>query len=287
MDRIFSYIDYRAYLKDFYEEKKSTTTFFSYRWFAQKAELSSPVFLKRVMEGDRSLTPATLEKFIVGLGLEEKEAEYFRVLVAFNQSKTAIEKQKNYAIMLSMVDFVKNHQLEADQYSYFDNWYTPVIRELVCMKEYGDDYSALAMDVVPPINRREAHESILLLERMELITRDESGKYIQTEPAVTSGNGQSPMLKLARKAFHEQVIKLAGRSLTESDPKDRHAVSITMGISRACYDVLVQEISRFQERVVAIVDNDHASEQVFQMNMHLFNVSTPQPSSESPEEEEC
>lgn len=283
MKKIFSYIDYRSFLSDFYDHKKSTTTYFSYRWFAQKSGITSPAFFKRVIDNTRNLTQTSVEKFIIGLGLELKEAEYFRVLVAFNQAKTSVEKQKNYAIMLSMADFVKNHQLESDQYRYFDNWYTPVVRELVCMFDFEDDFSKLASTVFPPLNRKEAEDTVNLLLRMELISKNEDGTYEQTDPAVTSGKNQDPMLKLARRSFHEQVIELASKSLMSANPDDRHAVSITMGISRCCYEVILQEISQFQERLVSIVNNDQKSEQVFQMNMQLFKVSEPTSSDENSE----
>lgn len=272
MKKLFSYIDYRLYLSDYYQEMKENTRYFSYRWFAQKADISSPAFLKRVIDGDRNLTQNTVEKFIIGLGLENKEAEYFRILVAYNQAKTSVEKQKNYSQMLSMADFVKNHQLSADQYRYFEHWYSPVIRELVCMHDFQDNFSQLASLLSPPINTHQARTSVKLLERLELIKKDESGIYKQTNPAVTSGTGQSDILKMVRLSFHQQVIQLASDALENLPREDRHAVGITMGISRSCYDVIVQEMEQFRQRIVTIIDNDTDSEQVFQMNMQVFKV---------------
>ncbi len=273
MKKIFSYTNYRDYLADYYREMKETTRYFSYRWFAQKAEISSPTFYKRVTEGDRNLTQSTVEKFISGIGLESKEADYFRILVAFNQAKTNSEKQKNYAIMLSMADFVKNHQLSADQYRYFEQWYNPVIRELICMYDFNEDFARLGSLVTPPIQIRQTKAAVRLLERLELIKKDSQGCYRQCDPAITSGSDQDSILKLSRLSFHQQVIKLAAESLGNLPKEDRHAVGITMGISRSCYDVIVQEIEQFRQRIVSIVDSDNHSEQVFQMNMQMFKVS--------------
>ena len=54
---VFDYLDYRAFLRDFYARAKATRRGFSFRAFSRKARLGSPNHLKRVMEGDRNLTP--------------------------------------------------------------------------------------------------------------------------------------------------------------------------------------------------------------------------------------
>ena len=86
MEKVFTYIDYRKFLLDYYNEKKATTHFFSYRYFFNKASIKSPVFLKQVIEGERNLTLQTIDKFIGALNLNKKEATFFRHLVQFNQS---------------------------------------------------------------------------------------------------------------------------------------------------------------------------------------------------------
>ena len=44
--------------------------------------------LKLIMEGERNLTEESIEKFVKGLRLKKTEAEYFRILVRFNQTKS-------------------------------------------------------------------------------------------------------------------------------------------------------------------------------------------------------
>ncbi len=151
MEKIFSYIDYRQFLAEYYLYMKSSTSYFSYRWFTKKAGFTSPGLYQRLVKGERNLTAKTIEQAIVGLGITDKEAEYFRVLVAFNQATVSSEKQRNYTIMLSMAQFVKEHQLEADQYTFLNRWYVPVLRELVTILPFGKDYGTLAKAVFPAI----------------------------------------------------------------------------------------------------------------------------------------
>jgi uncharacterized protein (TIGR02147 family) len=270
MDKLFKYIDYRKFLLDFYNEKKKNTRYFSYRYFSNKAGIKSPVFLKQVIDGERNLTLLTLDKFISALGLNKKEGVFFRHLVQFNQAKTALEKQEHYSVMLSMMDYVNQHRLTADQYVYFDHWYNVVVRELVCLFDFRDDWDLLAQKVRPPITPKQAKESVQLLIRLNLVKKQKNGTYRQISAAITGG---SDVVSLARRSFNSMMVQLA-RDANESLPPDRRNVSgLTVGISPACYDVLLTELSAFKERVISIVNRDEKSSRVYQFNFQLFPVS--------------
>src|SRR5947209_2672039 len=90
--RLFEYLDYRQYLKDFCQDQKQQSASYSYRVFANRAKLVSPNYLKLVMDGERPLTEKNLQKFIRGLGLDTKEADYFRALVAYQECADVEEK---------------------------------------------------------------------------------------------------------------------------------------------------------------------------------------------------
>jgi uncharacterized protein (TIGR02147 family) len=53
---VFQYLDYRAFLRDYYKEKKAASKTFSYVNFARKAKISSSGFLLHVIKGERNLT---------------------------------------------------------------------------------------------------------------------------------------------------------------------------------------------------------------------------------------
>ena len=54
---VFDYLDYRAYLRDYYAYAKSARRGFSHRTFSRRAGLGSPNHLKRVMEGRQNGQP--------------------------------------------------------------------------------------------------------------------------------------------------------------------------------------------------------------------------------------
>jgi uncharacterized protein (TIGR02147 family) len=270
MQPLFKYIDYRAYLADFYSQQKSTTRHFSYRYFAERAGIKSPVFLKQVIDGERNLTRPMIEKFITAMKLTKKEAVFFRNLVQFNQAKSAEEKQEHYSVMLSMNDYVQEHQLFSDQYSYYEKWYTAVIRELVCLHDFGDDFELLAQAVEPPISRREAEKAMELLLRLKLVKKLPDGIYRQTDTSITSGH---EMFSLAVRSFNSAMLEFAKQSNEARPASERNISGITMGISPECYNVIVAEARAFKERVIAIVNQDEKSSRVYQLNLSLFPLS--------------
>lgn len=270
MKTLFKYIDYRIYLRDFYNEKKKSTRYFSYRYFTLKAGIKSPIFLKQIIEGKRNLTQQMIEKFITALNLNKKESLFFKNLVLFNQAKTAAEKQEHYSVILSMMDYVNENQLSADQYSYFDNWYISVIRELICLYNFKDNIELIARTVYPPVKPGEVKKAICLLLRLKLITKQKDGTYKQTNTAIVSNDA---MVALARRSFNSEMLLLARNANETVSPEERNISGITMGISRACYEVLLAEMTAFKERIKVIVNQDDESSCVYQFNLQLFPLS--------------
>jgi len=270
MKEVFKYIDFRRYLADYYIEKKRDTRHFSYRYFARRAGIKSPVFLKQVIDGKRNLTREMIEKFLTALDLKKKESIYFKNLVLFNQAKISHEKQEAYSVMLSMLDYVEERQIAGGQYAYFEKWYNSVIRELVCLRDFHDDFDLIARTVMPRITAIEAKKSVQLLERLKLIVRQADGKYRQADPAIISNDD---MVLLARRSFNGEMLLLA-RNANETLPREERNISgITMGISKACYDVLLAEMAAFKERVKSIVNQDEKSSRVYQLGIQLFPLS--------------
>ena len=61
--------------------------------------------------------------------------------------------------------------LRQDQYEFISKWYHVVVRSLVDMYQFKNDYKWLAKMVNPPITVNQAKQSISLLERLGLIAK--------------------------------------------------------------------------------------------------------------------
>lgn len=82
---LYDYGDFRGFLRDTYAFRKRRDRGYSYGVFARKGGLGSRGHLREVMEGRKALTPGMVPRYVKALGLPADAAEYFRLLVAFNQ----------------------------------------------------------------------------------------------------------------------------------------------------------------------------------------------------------
>jgi uncharacterized protein (TIGR02147 family) len=270
INAIFSYIDYRSFLKDYYEEMKKNSRFFSYRYFSKKAGINSPNFLKQIIESKRNLTALTIDKFITALKLNDKEGKFFRNLVLFNQAKSAPEKQLHYAVLVSMMHMVKEQRLTAMQHEYYNYWFVSVVREMVSLHDFKDDYKKLAAAVTPAISVREARFAIKLLKNLGMIERLPDGAFRQVDAAIIS---DSSIGRMAVRSFNREMLRKAETALDQTPVEERQIYGVTIGISKACYDVLAAEMAAFRDRVVAIANGDTCSNRVYQMHLQLFPLS--------------
>ena len=93
---LYKYLDYRSYLRDWFQYKKATNRRFSHRAFARRTGQKSPSTLSDVMEGRRNLTPTTTEAFCKALGFTSEEEGFFILLVHLDQAKDNVERNRVY-----------------------------------------------------------------------------------------------------------------------------------------------------------------------------------------------
>jgi len=272
MKPVYEYIDYRRYLADYFREKKNTTRYFSTRYFAGKTGIKSPNFFKRVIDGKRNLTTQASEKIVSALSLSEKESIYFRHLEAFNQAKSASEKQEHYTVMISLMNQVEQYRLKADQYAFYEKWYTSAVRELICMHDFQDDFKTVASRITPSITTTQARSSVRLLLRLGMIEKLPDGAYRQTKAAIRTAPA---VQSLALRQFYRQILDCAKDSIDSYDKTQRYLSGMTVGVSQACYDIIVTEIEALKDRLATIVAKDKNSEQVYQISMNVFPLSKP------------
>ena len=153
---VYAHLDYRALLRDYYEDRKQHGRSFSYRAFARRAGLKSPNLLKRVIDGERTLTPEMAERFAKACGFDGPAASYFRELVAFGEAKTEVERNARYRKLSAFRGYRKAHKLEAAAADYCKHWYIPAIRELSARSDFREEPAWIAAQLVPKIKPAEA-----------------------------------------------------------------------------------------------------------------------------------
>lgn len=267
---IFEYGNYRGYLKDMYQLLKKEKASFSFRYFSKIAGFSSPNFLKLVMEGNRNLSPESIEKFSTALKFNKKEADFFRNLVYLNQA-TTLEEKKFYAdLLLKSRQFKQAHPLKKTQYEYYTNWFTIPVRELVATKNFKEDPEWIAKQLIPSIKASEAKKALQDLLDLKLIERNNQGKLVQTDVIITTGDDVD---STSVKAFHKEMIQKGSQSLDRYHYKERDISCVTLGISQKNIDKLKEITNRFRQEILELAKNEEDAERVYQVNVQTFPLS--------------
>lgn len=205
---VFRYRDYREFLSAFYQTRKGSG--YSYRSFAKAAGVGAPNYLKLVIEGKRNLSPTMATRFAAACRLAGDAAEYFSLLVAFNQAKDDRQRNELHEQLTRFARFRASQRLDLAEKDYHSSWFIPAIRELVACPGFSEDCTWIASVLVPRINEKQAKRALEVLLRLGLIERDPSGVLRQTTRAVSTGSQ-------AQGYVHPE---LPCRDAATSDPSD-------------------------------------------------------------------
>ena len=266
---VYDYQDFRKFIADSQCAIKSKKPFFTYRYIAKIIGLRSPGHITWIIQGKRNLAKSKIMPFAQILGLSVDEIEFFTLLVHFDQAKTHIEK-KMYLDRLVGMRSPEKEIVPSSSYEFYEKWYYSAVRELIAIKEFGDDYKQIARLTQPQITPRQAHESVKLLCSLGLIEKNGKGKYTQVKQAVSTGD---MWRSVAIRQFQMDTFDLAKNALNGIDAKERDVSTLTMSISQERFELIRERIKQFRNELVSIITSDEAPSRVYQLSMALFPMS--------------
>lgn len=271
MPNIYDYTDYRAYLKDYYTERKECCPSFSYQVLARKGGLKNRGFLHSVVNRRKNLSAASAARLGKAVTENARGAEYFELMVAFCRAGSQSEKER----LLCRLNAFKSgktgarrvRELRQDQFEFYGTWYHATVRALLAMRPFTDDYVWLARAVYPEISPHQARDSVALLERLGLVGRDDDGRCVVLDKVIRPDGAISGV---AVRKLHREQGGLGLEALGALPADQRHVTGLTLGISRESYHRVCSEILDLQERLLAMAEADPHPDTVYQLNFQVF-----------------
>ena len=281
MAHVFDFEDYRTYLKECFKEIKERNPRYSYEAFSKKLGLNNKGFIYNIINEDsrdenerknrKNLPVSHCGIISAGLKHTPEEAEYFENIVAFGQAKN--EKERSYFLQKarSIISEVTMGMLRKDKCEYYATWYHSAVFSLIEFYPINDDYEQLGRLLTPPITADEAKRSLELLQRIGLIVVGDDGFFHhRKEKKIRTG---IDIPQIVKNQAHVAYVDLAKNSILNDPPESRHAVSLTLGISKETYMGIVREIATFRNAIRYLIDNDKDPERVYQMEILMFPLS--------------
>jgi uncharacterized protein (TIGR02147 family) len=274
MNTIYEYLDFRTYLKDYYDYHKKSDPRFSYRIWADRAGFKAKDFILRVIRGGSRLSAESTASLTRAMDLSGSETQYFTNMVGYAQAKAFSDREQYYAMLRSQHVRFKSKSdtrvLPHDCFEFYSEWYHSAVRSLINSYGFKGNYEWLAENVFPAISIVKARKSVVLLEKLGLIEKDESGSYHVSDAVLTTGD---EVKKGALLRFYLAGMELMKNAL-EKLPLDKRNISgVTLGISETTYCKMVDKIKKFRQEMIHMAKEDQSPDRVYQVNVHLFPLS--------------
>ena len=268
MVSVFSYLNYREFLRAAYEERKSQNPAFSYRFIARRVGINASTFV-RIVQGTRNLTGKMIAPICSVFKFGKKESSYFELLVNLDQARTSNEKKLYFE---KVVSFNKSDVLTllADRYALFESWKYIAIRELLSHYRFCGDYEGLARLCTPAISPREAKQAIALLSRLGIIRKDQKGCFRPTDKFVTTGEDWR---SIAIANYQKSTIALAGEAIERFAPEERDISTLTVNLSQKGLALVKDKIRSLRKELLEVENMESECDRVYQVNFQIFPLS--------------
>jgi len=250
---IFSYSDFRPFIRDSYQAHHKKDRAFSQRYIARMLGEKSPSFLQKIVDNKRRLNPHQIESIIHIFNLTAHEAKFFRVLYLYSTASSRIE-QELYLEQLIDLNHTPRRELTQDLMQYYRHWYHPAIRAILSVKPMGDNFKYLASLLRPKITAPQAHEAISLLAKLHLIAKNDAGLWIPTDENLFA---KDPFHSVILQNYRQQCLDLASEVLASRPSESDLLFSTgTMSVSSEAHQRIMNKLEKFRAEVRSIVRKD-------------------------------
>ena len=273
---IYSYTDYRGYLRDFIAEKQQSHQGYSLRCAALNCGIPSGT-LARILNGTRNIGPSLLPKFIEYLKVKKKESEYFSALVHFEHVKSEPKKRA----CLEQINELRSrcrHHIPEHHYQFFEHWHNAALLELLRIQHNPTDPAVLGSRLVPQVSESKIRKSIDTLRKLGYLLKTEDGALQPSEPFLSTGDS---WLSTAVHAFQVAASGLGVDCLDRFDKDERDVSTLTMALSNEAFTKVREILKDARNKIAQVEAQDSNPQRVYQINFQLFPLSRSQEKGEA------
>ena len=268
---LYTYLNYREFLKDWFAWKKTANSRYSHRLFARRAGQRSPSLLLGVMEGRRNLTPTTTQAFGKALNFGARKQAFFELLVDLEQAELPKDRKKAMDGILATKRFQSARKVQGDLFRVFGEWYFGAICELARCEGFRPEPKWIAQTLRPKISEKQASEALNTLLELGLLHRGEDGAVLAADEWMMPEEGT---IDIAILKSHESMLERARNAVGSFSRSNRIALGFTGSVPK-------DRIPQLEEKMVQVFSEmasqceSEPRQVVVQMNFVLFPLSDP------------
>lgn len=262
---IFSFNDYRSFLKGVLAMRCERNVKYSLRAFARDLGVGAPR-LSEVLHGHRNFSTRTLSRIAERIGLVSLEIEYLEALAKLDDSKDETSRKVAQARLSRFRDRPHYAEIQKDFEGFLGAWYHMAIMELTDLSTFSMDPKWIAATL--HITQDEARDAIARLFRLNLLV-EEHGAYSKRFSNYAT---RHDVPSAAARNFHRQVLGLAKSALASQSQDEREFSSSMFVIDSARIPEAKLMLRRFR-RDLAALSTPGAADEVYALGTQFFRVS--------------
>jgi len=263
---IYEHDDFRKVLDQLWVERQARNRRYSTRAFARDAGFTNPGFLGDVIKGRRKLSGSAMEKMVAGFSLKPKEADYFRLLVRFGQTRSLSEREECYRQILFRRNRSAFTRLNPVHSRYYQDHRYPLLRAALQCMPYKGDPALLGGFLDPPIPPHVVQRMVQDLVDWGLV---KTGREAVHEVVDTFVEPPPHLGELVRQ-LNRTWIEQAGESISRFPVDRRHVSTILLTVSEETQNKVKERIDAFREDIFHLLRQDESPDRVMQLSLQFF-----------------
>lgn len=267
---IFSYTDPSKFLREVVSLRKKQSKL-RMGSLAKGAGIGSSSLLSMILTGKRRLNIWHAEKLADALGLKGKHKRYFLAMLRFQNGKTLSERTHAQEEMLKIKQGVALSSLLLEQYRFLSQWYYPVLYILAGLPETDWDLKKISKRLGGRVAPKQIQAALDDLIKLGILKQEGNGYIRLIENPIT----EEDFMHTAVQSYHQQMIERSLSAL-EQPIDEREFNGITIAIPKDQLPVIKKKIRDFRKELNEYLEEYEVSaKEVYQINLHLFQLSRP------------
>lgn len=263
---VFTYHDYRLFLKDWLAYRKANQSGFSLRNLAKQAGLAAG-YLPMILNGKRPLTQHALSRLSPFLGLSPSEQSYLESLTVFGTADSpdarlsALERMKRFG------SYQTHNQRESELLEYLTHWHYVAIREMASLPGFQPDPEEIQARLQVPVTLTEIRGALDFLFKNGFLETNPDGSVRPPEKALEC---KGSVYRVALAKFHREIFDLAVKSIDNVPSSERNIQGHTFALKSENYSKAREIVEDAIRRIRELGESEGEGDSVYQMEIALF-----------------
>lgn len=284
---IYSYTDYRQFIKARVEELRKRIPKLSIRELLRRVGCTSPSYYKEViLDGKIKMSLSKARDFAAFFNLSGTETAYLLLLVQYTHAKTQNERIYLYEQMLKSEkpppSATDDRILTVNEYAYLSNWYLSAIREVLQFypgfgNRNREERLRLSRFFCVKMTEEQICEAIDILERLGFIAKNEAGNYRKTAQNIRSVQKTPAAYKTL--CHHMQMAQTI---INTAPPASRVFKTMVLSMTEETYLLIENKINELSREIYSLLNKEkHREDRLYSLSMQFFPLTKlPEESSE-------